>query len=72
MSENINQLGKDIQKCTSSYNRAIGTMEKRVMPTARKLEEMDISNLQVEELKSIDRSEANTKEFNKRFQDHEK
>ena len=38
MADHMNQLGKDIEKCAASFNRTVGTMERRVMPSARKLE----------------------------------
>ena len=37
MTGNINHLGKEIEKCVAAYNRTVGSIEKRVMPAARKL-----------------------------------
>lgn len=65
MTENINRLGKDLEKCVSTYNRTIGAMETRVMSTARKLEGMDLSSQTMDELKEVDYSHTITKEFNR-------
>ena len=43
MTDNINQLGKDIEKCVVGYNRTVGAMETRVMSTAKKLENLKVS-----------------------------
>jgi DNA recombination protein RmuC len=71
MSSNINQLGKDIEKCTATYNRTIGAMETRVMSTAKKLESLEITSQKMEELSPIEYSKTQTKDFNKRYQDEE-
>jgi DNA recombination protein RmuC len=33
----VNQLGRDIEKCAATYNRTIGSLENRVLVSARKL-----------------------------------
>ncbi len=71
MSNNFNQLGKDIEKCVSTYNRTIGSMETRVMSTAKKLESLEITSQPLEEINPIEYSKTLTKEFNKRVQDDE-
>lgn len=65
MTENINRLGKDIEKCVDSYNRTVGAMETRVMSTARKLENCELSSENMDGIKEIDFSKTLTKEFNR-------
>jgi len=43
MTDTFDQLGKDIHKCHTSYNRVIGTLEKRVLVTARKFNKLGIT-----------------------------
>mgnify|MGYP001004842029 CR=1 FL=1 len=64
MTDNINHLGKDIEKCVSTYNRTVGAMETRVMSTAKKLETLDVSSRPMEDLQTIDYSKTFTREFN--------
>lgn len=64
MTDNINQLGKDIGRCTATFNRTVGAMETRVMSTARKLESLEFSDLEIESIKSIDESKTAIKSFN--------
>ena len=71
MTDNFNRLGKDIEKSVATYNRTIGAMETRVMSTARKLENLDISAQVMDDLEDIEYSKTVTKEFNKRSQNDE-
>ncbi|MBI9089909.1 MAG: DNA recombination protein RmuC [Desulfobacterium sp.] len=43
MAGNMNRLGKDIEKVAGSYNKTVGSMESRVMVSARKLSSLGIS-----------------------------
>jgi DNA recombination protein RmuC len=38
--EHVNRLGRDLDKCVSSYNKTIGSLERRVLVSARKFQEM--------------------------------
>ncbi|WP_413832757.1 DNA recombination protein RmuC [Desulfobacula sp.] len=71
MTDNINHLGKDIEKCTATYNRAVGAMETRVMTTAKKLKDLEVSSQSMEDLQKIEDSKTNTKEFNRLYQKNE-
>ncbi len=44
MSEVMNKLGKDIDRAASTYNKTIGTLEKRVLVSARKFKSLGISS----------------------------
>lgn len=67
MTGNINQMGKDIEKCVASYNRTVGAMETRVMSTAKKLETLELSAHDLGSLQEIDYSKTLTKEFNRQY-----
>ena len=70
MAEGMNHLGKDIEKCAASFNRTVRTMEKKVMPPARKLDAMGVANRDMPDLEAIDPSDATVTPFYKRS-DHE-
>lgn len=40
MVEHINRLGRDLDRCVGSYNRTVGSLERRVLVSARKFSEM--------------------------------
>lgn len=39
----MNKLGKDLDRSVTTFNQTIGSMEKRVMPAARRLQEMGVT-----------------------------
>jgi DNA recombination protein RmuC len=69
MTDNINHLGKDIEKCVTTYNRTVGAIQTRVMSTAKKLDSLEVSSQPMDDLQKINYSKRFTKEFNKRYQD---
>ncbi|MFH2060551.1 MAG: DNA recombination protein RmuC [Pseudomonadota bacterium] len=71
MTENFNRLGKDIEKCVSTYNRTIGAMETRVMSTAKKLENLVFSSQSMDNLEPIDELNARPREFNRQNTDEQ-
>jgi len=71
MSDNINHLGKDIERCALTYNRTVGAMETRVMSTAKKLKTLEVSSQSMDDLQEIEDSGTMTKEFNKRYKKDE-
>lgn len=44
MAGHMNRLGKDIERTTATFNRTVGAMEKRVLVSARKFENLGVSN----------------------------
>jgi len=71
MTEHVNRLGKDIEKCAVTYNRTVGVMENRVMATARKLQNFEVSSLEMEDVQALDEEKTFTRQFNTRYQDVE-
>jgi DNA recombination protein RmuC len=71
MTDNINHLGKDIEKCVAAYNRTVGSMETRVMSTARKMEGLGVSSKTIESMEEIHYSKAIIREFNRQSKDDE-
>lgn len=69
MTDNINHLGKDLERCVATYNRTVGAMETRVMSTARKLEALEVSEQSMDELHAMAHSKTLTREFNRHYQD---
>ena len=43
MAEHLDRLGRDIQKCVSTYNQVVGSFERRVLASARKFSELGIT-----------------------------
>ena len=69
MTDHMNQLGRDIEKTAASFNRTVGTMEKRVMTSARKLETLSVSSRKIPDLGSLDPGVGTTQHFNTRHDD---
>lgn len=42
MGDHVTKLGRSIARVTEDYNKAVGSLERRVMVTARKLNEMEV------------------------------
>jgi DNA recombination protein RmuC len=42
MVSHFNSLGSDLDRCVSTYNKTVGSLERRVLPSARKFEELGI------------------------------
>ncbi len=41
--DHLNSLGRDLEKCVSTFNQTVGSLERRVLPSARKFEEMGVT-----------------------------
>ncbi|MCG8565681.1 MAG: DNA recombination protein RmuC, partial [Desulfobacterales bacterium] len=54
MGDNLGRLGRDIERCASSYNKTVGTLEKRVMVPARKLTDLGVSTREMPVIPGID------------------
>ena len=63
MASNINRLGKDIEKCAATYNKTIGSIEKRVMVSAKKFDSLGIVSKEIDDLESIETSKTVTRQI---------
>jgi DNA recombination protein RmuC len=52
MAGHLSKLGGDITSCASTYNKLVGNLERRVLPSARRFEELQVSH-QKDELPEI-------------------
>jgi len=62
MTRHLEDLGKKLDSATNSYNAAVGSMQKRVFPVARKFAELDKS-LVAEELPDLEPLEKNARQL---------
>ena len=58
MATNINRLGKDIEKCAATFNKTVGSIESRVMVSAKKFEKFGITSDKIEELEAVEASKT--------------
>jgi DNA recombination protein RmuC len=56
MAANINRLGKDIEKCAASFNKTVGSIESRVMVSAKKFERFGITSEKIEDIEAVESS----------------
>ncbi len=61
MANHLNTLGRDLNRSTATYNRLIGSFERRVFATARKFKDLGISSKQGENLPDINKIEGKAK-----------
>lgn len=54
MGTHITRLGRHLGQVVDSYNQTVGTLERRVLVSARKFKALDTSNEEIEELSVID------------------
>ena len=55
MAENLGDLGKNLRQAVDAYNRTIGTIESRVLVTARRFRDMGVSTPdELEEVKTVE------------------
>ena len=64
MAEMMNKLGRDIDRTASTYNKTIGTLEKRVLVSARKLASLGISSGTGKDIPKIHPVETRTGNMN--------
>ena len=43
MGQHINNLGRDIERSTHTYNKVVGSLERRVLSSARKFKDLGIT-----------------------------
>lgn len=61
MGEHLNNLGRNIEKCTSTFNQVVGSFERRVLVSARKFTELGITKRDGEEIAYVNPAEKTTR-----------
>ncbi|MEO7589085.1 MAG: DNA recombination protein RmuC [Arachnia sp.] len=56
MGEHFDRLGRSINSTVGNYNKAVGTLESRVMVTARKFRELQVTEQDMPQLATVDSS----------------
>jgi DNA recombination protein RmuC len=64
MAEHLQNLGRNIEKCVSTYNQVIGSFERRVLVSARKFSELGVTKRDGQEIPYVDPAEETTREVN--------
>ncbi len=59
MGEHFDKLGRSINSTVGNFNKAVGTLESRVMVTARKFKELDVTEKDISQLDAV---EGNTRD----------
>lgn len=59
MGNHMTRLGRHLGQVVDSYNQTVGTLERRVLVSARKFKVLDTSNEEIEELTAIDHTPRN-------------
>jgi DNA recombination protein RmuC len=63
MAEHLDRLGRNIEKCVSTYNQVIGSFERRVLASARKFSELGIKKRGGAEIPYVSPVEKTTREI---------
>ncbi len=64
MAEMMNKLGRDIDRTASTYNKTIGTLEKRVLVSARKFTSLGVASGTGKDISKLDPVETKTRTMN--------
>jgi len=62
MAEHLDKLGRDIEKCVSTYNQVIGSFERRVLTSARRFRELGITKRDGKEIPYVGSAEKRTRQ----------
>lgn len=54
LGEGVGKLGRTLDRAVEDYNRLVGTLERRVMVTARHMEDLDITSVSVAPVEPLD------------------
>jgi DNA recombination protein RmuC len=63
MAEHLQNLGKSIAKCVSTYNQVIGSFERRVLASARKFSELGITKKDGAEIPDVSPTDRTTRQI---------
>jgi DNA recombination protein RmuC len=54
LGRHVDQLGRSLTKAVSAYNQAVGSLESRVLVTARRLNELSVTDGQLDPLLPVE------------------
>ena len=54
LGRHVDKLGRDLTKAVSSYNQAVGSLESRVLVTARRLNELGVVDSELDPLLPVE------------------
>ena len=63
MAEHLDKLGRNIEKCVSAYNQAIGSIERRVLVSARRFADLGIKTRDGGEIPYVNPVEKTTRQI---------
>jgi DNA recombination protein RmuC len=63
MAEHLQNLGKNIEKCVSTYNQVVGSFERRVLASARKFSDLGIAKKDGAEIPYVAPAEKTTRQI---------
>jgi DNA recombination protein RmuC len=69
MTGHLQQMGRDLERCVGSYNRMVGSMERRVLVTARGFEDLGVVNAEGENLSPPEKIEQQPRPCDRSRQD---
>ena len=64
MANHFDKLGRDIERCTNTYNQVVGSFERRVLISARKFKELGISLPGDKDIVHVDSVEKKVRNLN--------
>jgi len=64
MGQHINNLGRDIERSTHTYNKVVGSLERRVLSSARKFKDLGITQKDQNKTLSVTPIDSNTRTLN--------
>ena len=71
MSQHINALGHDMQRCIHTYNRVVGSLERRVLVSARKFKDLGVSQPDAPENLTVSLIDTHPRSIPKQHNDHD-
>ena len=72
MTGHLQQMGRDLDRCVGNYNRMVGSMERRVLVSARSFEDLGVVATEGGSLSPPDKIEQKSRSFDRSNRDDAK
>lgn len=72
MAEHLQNLGKNIEKCVTTYNQVVGSFERRVLTSARRFNELGVAGKNGAEIPDLSPTDKTTRQVSLPEPDEEK